>query len=310
MTAPLSLIPVGDAQLSRLYALIEAGGTKFVVATARSKDEILQVGRIPTTTPGDTLGRALAFFYDAEADFGPFDAAGIGSFGPADVDRNSPGWGRITSTPKPGWSGIDIAGTIGNALRCPVGFDTDVNAAALAEARWGASQETSVSTYVTVGTGIGGGVVIDGKPLHGRRHPEMGHARPERHPRDRDFVGVCPFHGACFEGLASGPAIMARWGAMLSDLPLDHEAHGIVAFYLGQLVVMQQAMLSPDRIVFGGGVLGTDGLLPRIRDAAADLARGYFGLDRCDYEDLVVAPGLGERSGLLGALVLAVEAAR
>ena len=291
-----------------LYALIEAGGTKFVVAAARSRDDILRVERIPTTTPGDTLGRTMAFLHNAQAEFGTFDAAGIGSFGPADVDRASPGWGRITSTPKPGWGGIDIAGSIGSALRCPVGFDTDVNGAALAEARWGASRGASVSTYVTVGTGIGGGVVIDGKPVHGRSHPEMGHARPQRHPLDRDFVGVCPFHGDCFEGLASGPAILKRWGATLSDLRADHEAHGIVAFYLGQLVLMQQAMLSPERIVFGGGVLGTEGLLLRIRDAAADLADGYFGLVRRDYDDLVVAPGLGERSGLLGALVLAVSA--
>lgn len=296
--------------MSRLYALIEAGGTKFVVAAARSKDDILRVERIPTTTPGETLSLTLAFFHSAGADFGAFDAAGIGSFGPADVDRNSPGWGQITSTPKPGWSGIDIAGSIGTALRCPVGFDTDVNGAAMAEARWGASRGTSVSTYVTVGTGIGGGVVIDGKPLHGRRHPEMGHARPERHPRDRVFAGVCPFHGACFEGLASGPAIKARWGATLSDLPHDHDAHDIVAFYLGQLVVMQQAMLSPEQIVFGGGVLETDGLLPSIRSAAAAIAGGYFGMDGNDYEDLVVAPGLGERSGLLGALVLALEVDR
>lgn len=290
--------------------MIEAGGTKFVVAVARSRAEVLRVERIPTTLPVETLGRAIAFFQEAEAEFGAVDAAGIGSFGPIDVDRRSSTWGHITSTPKPGWNGVDVAGAIGGALGCLVGFDTDVNGAALAEARWGASQGTSVSTYVTVGTGIGGGVVIDGKPVHGRRHPEMGHGRPERHPRDREFVGVCPFHGACFEGLASGPAIMARWGATLSDLPHDHEAHDIVAFYLGQLVVMQQAMLSPDRIVFGGGVLETGGLLPRIRDAAADLANGYFGLDRHEYDYLVVAPGLGERAGLLGALVLAMDVGR
>lgn len=292
--------------MSSLYALIEAGGTKFIVAAARSKEDILRVERISTTTPGETLGRTLAFFHKAEAVYGSFDSAGIGSFGPADVDTASPGWGRITSTPKPGWSGIDIAGAIRSAMRCPVGFDTDVNGAALAEARWGASQGTSVSTYVTVGTGIGGGVVIDGKPIHGRRHPEMGHARPERHPHDRDFTGVCPFHGACFEGLASGPAIMARWGATLSELPEDHEAHGIVAFYLGQLVVMQQGLLSPERIVFGGGVLGTAGLLPRIRSAAAGLANGYFGLDREGYDELVCVPGLGDSAGLLGGLILAM----
>jgi len=291
-----------------LYALIEAGGTKFVVAVARSQDEILRVERIPTTSPGDTLAQTMAFFQNAGAEFGAFDTAGIGSFGPVDVDRHSPTWGYITSTPKPGWNGVDVAGAIGGALGCPVGFDTDVNGAALAEARWGASQGASVSTYVTVGTGIGGGVVIDGQPLHGARHPEMGHVRPERHPRDHDFHGVCPFHGACLEGLASGPAIMARWGATLSDLPGDHDAHEIVAFYLGQFVVMQQGLLAPDRIVFGGGVLAVEGLIPRIRAASSMLANGYYGLDRAGYDDLIRAPGLGDRSGLLGGLVLAEAA--
>ncbi|WP_415641610.1 ROK family protein [Sphingomonas antarctica] len=288
--------------------MIEAGGTKFVVAVARSRDEILRVERIPTTSPSTTLSQTIAFFQNAAAEFGAFDAAGIGCFGPVDLDPRSATWGCITSTPKPGWNGVNVAGAIGAALGCPVGFDTDVNGAALAEARWGASQGTSVSTYVTVGTGIGGGVVIEGQPLHGARHPEMGHVRPERHPRDHDFAGVCPFHGACLEGLASGPAIMARWGATLSDLPEDHEAHEIVAFYLGQLVVMQQAMLSPDRIVIGGGVLGAKRLLPRIRSAAAMLANGYFGVDRAGYDVLIRSPELGERSGLLGGLVLAETA--
>lgn len=294
--------------MSRLYALIEAGGTKFVVAVARSRDEILRVERIPTTSPGATLGQTIAFFQNASAEFGAFHAAGIGSFGPVDVDRHSPTWGHITSTPKPGWNSVEVAGAIGGALGCPVGFDTDVNGAALAEARWGASRATSVSTYVTVGTGIGGGAVIDGKPLHGARHPEMGHVRLERHSRDHDFAGVCPFHGACLEGLASGPAIAARWGATLSDLPQDHEAHEIIAFYLGQLVVMQQGLLSPERIVFGGRVLGVAELMPRIRAAATTLANGYYGLDRPGYDDLIRAPGLGERSGLLGGLVLAEAA--
>ena len=295
--------------MSGQYALIEAGGTKFVVALARSRDEVLRVERIPTTSPGETLGRTIAFFQDALAEFGAVDVAGIGSFGPVDVDHRSSTWGHITSTPKPGWNGVDVAGAIGSALGCPVGFDTDVNGAALAEARWGAAQGTSVSTYVTVGTGIGGGAVIDGQPLHGARHPEMGHVRPQRHPRDHDFPGVCPFHGACLEGLASGPAIMARWGKTLSELPHDHEAHEIVAFYLGQLVVMQQGLLSPERIVLGGGVLGTEGLIPRVRSAAAILASGYFGIDRDGYDDLVQAPALGERAGLLGALALAMDLA-
>ncbi|MHA6724210.1 ROK family protein [Sphingomonas sp. RS2018] len=287
------------------FALIEAGGTKFVVGVARSQAEVLRVERIPTTTPSETISRSLDFFAKAQAEFGKFEAVGIGSFGPADVDPRSRTWGHILSTPKPGWDQFDLAGTVGRALDCPVAFDTDVNAAALAEAHWGAAAGTSISTYITVGTGIGGGVVLGERLVHGANHPEMGHAMPGRHASDTGFAGVCPYHGACFEGLASGPAIKARWGATLSELPQDHEAHEITAFYLAQLVIMQQAMIAPDRIVLGGGVMETRGLLERVRCTTAELARGYFGHDRASYEDLIRQAGLGNRSGLLGALILA-----
>ena len=291
-----------------LYGCIEAGGTKFVLGIARDANTVLRTARVPTTAPQETLGAALAFFAEGQAAFGRFDAIGIASFGPVDLDPLSPRWGRIAGTPKPGWRGIDLAGPFGSAFDCPVGFDTDVNGAVLAESLWGAAAGTDVAIYVTVGTGIGGGALIEGRPVHGSRHPEMGHMLPRRHADDRDFAGICPFHHDCLEGLASGPAILARWGVPLCDLAVDHPAHAIVAWYLAQLVVAQQAMLSPRRIVLGGGVLGTPGLLDKVRAQAAELSGGYFGTG--DYADLIVAPGLGDRAGLLGALALAQGACR
>lgn len=291
-----------------LFGCIEAGGTKFVLGVARSRDDVLRTHRIPTTDPTETLAAALDFFRAAAADDGEFSAFGIASFGPVDLDRLSPRWGHVTDTPKPGWSGTDLAGPFARAFSCPVGFDTDVNGAALAEQLWGACTGADIAVYVTVGTGIGGGALVEERPVHGHRHPEMGHMLPRRHPCDTEFAGTCPFHGDCLEGLASGPAIIARWGASLSDLSPDHEAHGIVAHYLAQLVVAQQAMLSPRRIVLGGGVLATPGLIDRVRKEAERLAGGYFAPP--DYAALVVTPGLGDRAGLLGALALAQRAAR
>lgn len=291
-----------------LFGCIEAGGTKFVLGVSRAPDQVLRTLRIPTTTPRETIDAALAFFGKAEEEVGAFTAFGVASFGPVDLDRRSPAWGRITDTPKPGWSNTDLAGVFGRRFNCPVGFDTDVNGAVLAESLWGACVGSDVAIYVTVGTGIGGGALVEERPLHGARHPEMGHMRPSRHPLDRDFAGTCPFHRDCLEGLASGPAIQARWGCSLSELPSGHEAHDIIASYLAQLVVTQQALLSPRRIVLGGGVMSTPGLIERIHAEAERLAGGYFGTH--DYATLVVPPDLGDRAGLLGALALAQRAAR
>ena len=192
---------------------IEAGGTKFVCAVGTGPGDLRAVERFPTTTPEETLGRAIAYFRDR-----PVAAVGVGSFGPVDVDPDSPTWGHVTSTPKPGWQGADVAGGVARALGVPVGFDTDVNAAALAEHRWGAAQGLDTFVYLTVGTGIGGGGLIAGRRLHGLTHPEMGHIRVPRVPGD-DFAGVCPYHGDCWEGLASGPAIEARWGPPRPTFP-------------------------------------------------------------------------------------------
>ena len=286
-----------------LYGLVEAGGTKFVLGVAHGPDEVLATTRIPTATPDETISAMV----DWLAQHGPLAAVGIATFGPVEVDRGSPQWGHILATPKAGWSNSDLVGPLVSRLGCPVGLDTDVTAAALAEYRWGAGQGQPSVLYFTIGTGIGGGAVIGGKPLAGISHPEMGHLRSPLHPADADFAGVCPFHGTCLEGLASGPAVLARYGASLSDLPADHEGHAVIAWYLAHAVTTAQAMFEPGRIVLGGGVMGTPGLLERVQAEAERLGNGYF---RGKAAEIVFRPGLGDRSGLLGALALAEAALR
>jgi fructokinase len=281
----------------KLYGCIEAGGTKIVLGTASGPDELTAAHRIETTGPEETIAAVIDWF-GAQP---PLSAIGLASFGPLDADGASARWGHITQTTKAGWSNTDFAGPLIRALGIPLGFDTDVNAAALAEARWGNAQDSEVCAYVTVGTGIGGGAVVNGSTLHGAGHPEMGHIYAKRHPNDHDFAGVCPFHGDCFEGLASGPAVIARWGASLSELPGDHAGHAIIAWYLGQFAVAIQAVLAPRVIVMGGGVMHTAGLIDRVQRAASDLAGGYLA-------PRIVSPGLGDRSGLMGALILAQAA--
>lgn len=288
-----------------LFACIEAGGTKILAGIVAAPDRILETARFDTLAPEPTMSSLTSWLAEAAARHGGVQAAGIASFGPVELDKTSPDWGHITATTKPGWSNTDLAGQVATALGVPIGFDTDVNGAALAEARWGAAQGQRVSAYLTVGTGVGGGAIVNGVPLHGLSHPEMGHIRPQRHPADLAFAGVCPFHGDCLEGLAAGPAIKARWGASLSELPADHEAHGIIAFYLAQIVVTLQSVMEPGRIVMGGGVLGTPGLLDKVRAEAARLGSSYF---RGKAEEIVVAPGLGDKAGLLGGLALAMDA--
>jgi fructokinase len=281
------------------FGCIEAGGTKFVLGIAEAPDAILTTTRIPTTNPEDTITAVIDWFKAQE----PIDSLGIASFGPIDPDPASPRWGYITETTKPGWSNCDLAGRIGRALGVPIGFDTDVNGAALAESRWGAAQGDDVAVYFTVGTGIGGGAVVGGTPIHGAQHPEMGHIIPKRHPNDQDFAGVCPFHGDCFEGLASGPAIKARWGASLSELPSDHPAHEVIAWYLGNLAMAVQLVLSPRRILFGGGVMATPGLIERVRSSAMRQGKDYITM-------IIERPSLGDVAGLLGGLALAEAALR
>jgi len=284
------------------YGLIEAGGTKFVLGVADEHGNLSARHQIPTTTPAETLGESLAWFQ--AQDLTP-EAFGIASFGPLDLSRASPTWGHVTKTPKPHWSGADLVGPFARAFGCPIGIETDVNGAALAESRWGAGKGLGSLLYLTIGTGVGGGFVSDGRLLYGLSHPEMGHIRLPRHPDDLDFAGACPFHGACLEGLAAGPSIIARWGASLSDLPADHPGAAIIAWYLGQAVTTFQAIMEPERIVLGGGVMGTPGLIEQVRAVAVASGAGYFAGDP---DKVVVSPGLGSNSGLLGALAVALAA--
>jgi fructokinase len=284
-----------------LYGLIEAGGTKFVVGIATAHDEIIATHRIPTTTPQETLVAVVDWFREQPK----LKALGIASFGPLDIDPASPTWGYITRTPKAEWDHTDLARHLGGALICPVAIDTDVNGAALAESRWGAGKGHRVSIYVTVGTGVGGGAMVDGQILRGLSHPEMGHIRLPRHPADQDFEGVCGFHKDCLEGLTSGPSITARWGKSLSELPADHEGHGIIAHYLAQMVVTLQSVFEPGRIVIGGGVSATPGLIDRVRAEAGRLGQGYFVGHPAE---IVSLPGLGDQAGLQGAFALAQQA--
>lgn len=283
-----------------LFGCIEAGGTKFILGTATSPDDIRESIRIETTQPRETIGAAIDWLKAQP----PLASIGIASFGPLELDPKTPNWGHITKTTKAGWSNADFAARVGRELGVPVGFDTDVNGAGLAEARWGAGQGQRISVYITVGTGIGGAAIVEGKPLIGLSHSEMGHIRPKRHAGDLGFAGICPFHGDCLEGLASGPAIKARWGASLSELAVDHPAHAIIAWYLAQLVTTLQSIMEPGRIVMGGGVMDTVGLIDRVRVDAAILGSGYF---RGNAQEIVVRPALGDRAGLLGGLALAMD---
>ncbi len=298
------------ATTTKLYGAIEAGGTKFVCVLARDIDDVLVETRIPTTTPEATLSAAIDFFAAAQLQHGPIDAFGIGAFGPVDVRVGSSSWGRILDTPKQGWSGADLVGPLLEQFGCPVAIDTDVNAAALAEALHGAGRDCQSLTYVTVGTGIGGGAVVDGRSLQGMLHPEMGHIRVRRDSRDMDFPGVCPFHGDCLEGLASGPAIVARWGAQLDQLTTEHLAYEIIGNYLGQLAATIALMLSSERIVFGGGVMHNTALLPHIRRSVHEILNAYLPNTRdADWANqYIVSPGLADHSGRNGAITLAMSA--
>jgi fructokinase len=286
---------------------VEAGGTKFVCVVGHGPGTILQEERIATTTPAETLGRVVAFFRAAERRHGSCAAFGVASFGPLDLDPASPAWGRLTRTPKPGWAGADLVAPLRAAFGRPVAVDTDVNGAGLAEALWGAGRGADCVVYVTVGTGIGGGVIHHRQPLRGLSHPEMGHVRVPRHFDDATFAGVCPFHGDCLEGLASGPAGLARWGAPLETLGADHLAWDVLGFYLAHLCAAATMLLAPDVIVMGGGVMKSPPLLPAVRRWSRRLLAGYPQSPRLagDLEAYIVPPALGDRAGALGALALA-----
>ena len=292
-----------------LWGGIEAGGTKFVCAVGTGPHDLRAEVRFPTTTPTETLGRAIRFFQQHQKEES-LAAVGIASFGPVDPHPDSPTFGYITTTPKPGWAHTDVAGTIRRALSVPVGFDTDVNGAALGEYRWGAAQGLDTFIYLTIGTGIGGGGMVNGKLLHGLIHPEMGHTRIP-HDRNLDpYAGCCPYHGDCLEGLAAGPALEERWGQRAETLPADHPAWQLEAEYLALGLVNFICTLSPQRIIMGGGVMQQPHLLPLVRRRVQDLLNGYLQvpmiLERID--DYIVPPELGNRAGVLGAIALGQQA--
>jgi fructokinase len=290
-----------------LFGGVEGGGSKFVCAVGTGPADVRAETSVPTTWPDATIDACLRFF----AGHRPLAAVGIATFGPVDLDRASPTWGFITTTPKPGWAHVDLAGPFRRALGAPVAFDTDVNGAAVGEHRWGAGRDRDPFVYLTVGTGVGGGAVVNGRPLHGLAHPEMGHVRVPHDRRVDPFLGTCPYHGDCLEGLASGPAMARRWGVAPETLPLDHPAWDLEAEYLALGLVAVVAILSPARIAVGGGVMASGHLLPRVRSRVLAHLAGYLrapailtGIDA-----YIVPPALGDRAGVLGAIALAADAA-
>lgn len=288
-----------------LVAGIELGGTKCVVILAQGPDAIQERVEIPTTSPEETLAAAERVIDQWQG----FAALGIASFGPVSISPGAADYGFITSTPKPGWAGTDVAKRLGARYGVPTGFHSDVVGAALGEARWGAAAGLADLAYVTVGTGIGVGLIGHGRPVDGLTHSELGHIRPQRLNGD-DWTGVCPFHGACVEGLASGPAIAARTGVKGQDLPPDHPAWNGVVHALAQLLHTITLTGVPRRIVMGGGVMvGSQFLFPRIRQAFRRSLNGYVAITEIEEVDtFIVPPTLGHNAGPLGAIVLGQQA--
>lgn len=293
-----------------IFGGIEAGGTKFVCAVGSEPGDIREEIQFPTTRPRETIGRAIDFF-NKHNKIEPIQAIGIGSFGPVDPDPDSTTFGFITSTPKPGWSNTNIAGAIKEAFNVPVGFDTDVNAAALGENMWGAARGLDTFIYLTIGTGIGGGGMVNGKLMHGLIHPEMGHIRIPRDAKKDPFQGICPFHGDCLEGLAAGPAIKQRWSVEPKELPSNHPAWELEAHYLAFALVNFICTLSPQLIILGGGVMQQKHMFSMVRAKVLKFLNEYVqspkildGISR-----YIVPPGLGNKAGVMGSIALARLAA-
>ncbi|OQM45941.1 fructokinase [Anoxybacillus sp. UARK-01] len=283
---------------------IEAGGTKFVCAVGDDDGRVRQREMFPTTTPEETMRSVIHFFQQFE-----LKAIGIGSFGPIDLNKSSHTYGYITSTPKRKWENFNFVGEMSKYFPVPIGFDTDVNAAALGEQLWGAAKGTHSCLYMTVGTGIGVGAIVEGRLLHGLLHPEMGHILVRRHPED-SFAGCCPFHNDCLEGMASGPAIEKRWGKKGAELTNHTEVWELEAFYLGQAIAQYILALSPEKIIVGGGVMKQPQLLPAVRRYVIGFLNGYIQHEAIlqHIDEYVVRPGLGDNAGICGALALAKQA--
>jgi fructokinase len=293
-----------------LFGGIEGGGTKFICAVGRGPDDIRAETRFTTTDPLSTIAQALAFFREQTKYHGTPAAVGVASFGPVDLRLESPSYGHITTTPKPGWADVDILGQISRGLGVKTAFELDVNAAALGEWRWGTGRGVNSLIYLTVGTGIGGGALVGGRLVHGLVHPEMGHMLIQHDHTADPFPGNCPYHGDCLEGLATGPAMERRWGKRGEELPSDHPAWALEADYLATGLVNLILALSPERIILGGGVMQQAQLFPLIREKVQAKLRGYVASPAITeaIDRYIVAPGLGTRSGVLGAIALAQNA--
>lgn len=292
--------------VAKIFGGVETGGTWCVCALGTSPENLVALERFSTGHPEETLERIVAFFRD-----GPLPGAvGIGSFGPLDLDPDSPTWGSVTSTPKPGWQDIAVAPVVAERLGIPVAIDTDVNAAALGEQRWGAGRGLDSLCYLTVGTGLGAGLIVDGRPLRGLIHPEVGHMRIPHDPTRDPFPGDCPWHGDCWEGLASGPAIAARWQVPPEELPEDHPAWALEADYLAAGILNIISVASPRRVIAGGGVMAHGRLIGLVSERLHRLVGGYLRTPLLDERlaDYLVPPGLGDRAGVLGAIALAERA--
>jgi fructokinase len=288
-----------------LFGGIEGGGTKFVCAVGTGPDDLRAETRFPTTTPVETMEQAIEFFKGFEG----LTAIGVACVGPLDPNPASPTYGHILPTPKPGWTNADIVGPLHSAFNLPIVFDTDVNGAALSEFRWGAAQGCDPVLYLTIGTGIGGGALVNGKLLHGILHPEMGHLPLPRDPKLDPFPGACPFHGDCFEGLAAGPALEKRWGQKAETLSPDHPAWDLEAHYIALALTSYIYTLSPQKIVIGGGVAQQAHMLGLVRKKVQALLNNYVQspLVKQDIDNYIVLPSLGNRAGVLGAIALAEQ---
>ncbi|MGL5434340.1 MAG: ROK family protein [Lachnospiraceae bacterium] len=285
----------------RLGAL-EAGGTKMVCVIGDESGNISERISIPTEAPEVTMPQLIDYFKEQKV-----EALGIGCFGPIDLNRNSDTYGYIMTTPKLPWRHYDILGTMKKALQIPIGFDTDVNASALGEATWGCTKGLDNSMYITIGTGIGAGIISNGRLLHGMLHPEAGHILMRPHAKDT-YEGHCPYHKSCFEGMAAGPAIEARWGEKAANLAAKYEVWELEAYYIGQALVNYVLTLSPQRIVLGGGVMHQEHLLPLVRTELKEQLAGYICTKELDdMNSYVVLPSLNDNQGIMGALKLGMD---
>lgn len=293
-------------QAGKLYAGIEAGGTKFNCVIASDPNTVIARASFPTTTPEETLARTSEFFIEQSKIYGELESLGLACFGPVDLQASSPTYGFITATPKKYWSNCDVLGYYKNALGIPVAFDTDVNGAALGEHLYGVARGIEDFVYVTIGTGIGAGVISNGVPLNGLVHTEIGHMIVPLEREQTAFDSICPFHDNCLTSVAAGPAIEARWNKKGHELPEDHQAWDLEAYYLAVMCQSLTLFYSPRIIILGGGVMKQSQLYPKVRQQFSELMNGYM-LPPVNLQDYIVAPGLDGRSGEVGALALAEQ---